>query len=117
MTFSRTEKAEFATMMVSELKKITVLLTDSLMAGMKSWDQGSLAERVEILLEMYTSAQEEVARLEDEQGTKFEDGYAAGHADGFAEAQAEQGTKFDDGYTAGFEDGFEQAQADRSGEM
>ena len=81
-------------MMVSELKKITVLLPDSLMAGMKSWDQGSLAERVEILLEMYTSAQEEVERLEDQQGTRFEDGY-----------------------TAGFEDGFAEAQGDRSGEM
>ena len=76
------------------LKKITVLLPDSLMAGMKSWDQGSLAERVEILLEMYKSAEEEVARLE-----------------------AQQGTKFEEGYTAGFEDGFAQAQSDRSGEM
>jgi hypothetical protein len=76
------------------LKKITDLLPDSLMAGMKSWDQGSLAERVEILLEMYKSASEEVARLE-----------------------AEKDTKFDDGYTAGFEDGVCEAQSDRSGEM
>ena len=76
------------------LKKITDLLPDSLMAGMKSWDQGSLAERVEILLEMYTAAEAEVARLE-----------------------AQQGTKFEEGYTAGFEDGFTEAQSDRSGEM
>ena len=78
----------------TNMDKIATLLPDSLMAGMKSWDQGSLAERVEILVEMYTSAQEEVARLE-----------------------AQQGTKFEDGYTAGFEDGFAEAQADRSGEM
>jgi flagellar biosynthesis/type III secretory pathway protein FliH len=43
---------------------------------------------------MYKSAEEEVARLE-----------------------AQQGTKFEEGYTAGFEDGFAEAQADRSGEM
>lgn len=101
----------------TNMDKIAALLPDSLMAGMKSWDQGSLAERVEILLEMYTSAQEEVERLEDQQGTKFEEGYTAGHADGFAEAQADQDTKFDDGYTAGFEDGFGEAQRDRSGGM
>ena len=77
-----------------DMDRITDLLPDSLMAGMKSWDQGSLAERVEILLEMYKSAGEEVARLE-----------------------AQQGTKFEEGYTAGFEDGFAEAQGDRSGEM
>ena len=77
-----------------DMDRITDLLPDSLMAGMKSWDQGSLAERVEILLEMYKSAGEEVARLE-----------------------AQQGTKFEEGYTAGFEDGFAEAQSDRSGEM
>ena len=76
------------------IEKIRDLLPDSLMAGMKCWDQGSLAERVRILLEMYKSAEAEVARLE-----------------------AEQGTKFEDGYTAGFEDGFQEAQGDRSGEM
>ena len=101
----------------TNMDKIAALLPDSLMAGMKSWDQGSLAERVEILLEMYTSAQEEVERLEDEQGTKFEDGYKAGHADGFAEAQADQDTKFEEGYTGGFEDGFAARWRDRSGEM
>lgn len=78
----------------TNMDKIAALLPNALMAGMKSWDQGSVAERVEILVEMYTSAQEEVARLE-----------------------AQQGTKFEDGYTAGFEDGFAEAQADRSGEM
>lgn len=77
-----------------EVFKIRDLLPDSLLSGMKSWDQGSLAERVEILLEMYKASEEEVARL-----------------------QAQQGTKFEDGYTAGFEDGFAEAQADRSGEM
>ena len=101
----------------TNMDKITALLPDSLFAGMKSWDQGSLAERVEILLEMYTSAQEEVERLEAQQGTKCEPGYTAGFEDGFAEAQGDQDTKFDDGYTAGFEDGFAEAQGDRSGEM
>lgn len=89
------------------IEKIRDLLPNSLMAGMKSWEQGSLDERVEILLKMYLlemnkSVEKEIARLdaklEDLQNARA-DGYTAGWTDGYAS-----------GHTAGFEDGFANAE-------
>jgi hypothetical protein len=47
------------------MERIRDLLPTELFAGSKDWREGSTAERVEWLLSMYASANEEVARLED----------------------------------------------------
>ena len=51
--------------MKTEIERIQELLPTELFAGSKDWREGSLAERVEWLLSMYTSAKEEIARLEE----------------------------------------------------
>jgi hypothetical protein len=51
--------------MKTEIERIQELLPTELFEGSKDWREGSPAERVEWLLSMYTSAKEEVARLEE----------------------------------------------------
>jgi hypothetical protein len=51
--------------MKTEIERIQELLPTELFAGSKDWREGSPAERVEWLLSMYTSAKEEIARLEE----------------------------------------------------
>lgn len=51
---------------MTELDQIKNLLSTSLYAGSKTWTQGSTKERVEWLLSMYESAQQEVTRLQDD---------------------------------------------------
>jgi len=50
--------------MKTEIERIQELLPTELFAGSKDWREGSTAERVEWLLSMYASAQQEVERLE-----------------------------------------------------
>jgi hypothetical protein len=50
--------------MKTEIERIQELLPTELFEGSKDWREGSPTERVEWLLSMYTSAREEVARLE-----------------------------------------------------
>jgi hypothetical protein len=46
------------------MERIRDLLPTELFGGSKDWREGNTVERVEWLLSMYTSAREEVARLE-----------------------------------------------------
>jgi hypothetical protein len=50
--------------MKTEIERIQELLPTELFEGSKDWREGSPAERVEWLLSMYSSAREEVERLE-----------------------------------------------------
>jgi len=50
--------------MKTEIERIQELLPTDLFEGSKDWREGSTAERVEWLLSMYASAQQEVERLE-----------------------------------------------------
>jgi hypothetical protein len=50
--------------MKTEIERIQELLPTELFEGSKDWREGSPAERVEWLLSMYTSAKQEVERLE-----------------------------------------------------
>jgi hypothetical protein len=50
----------------TEIERIQELLPTELFEGSKDWREGSLADRVEWLLIMYTSAKEEVNRLEEQ---------------------------------------------------
>jgi hypothetical protein len=49
----------------AEMKRIRELLPTELFEGSKDWREGNYVERIEWLLSMYASANEEVARLED----------------------------------------------------
>jgi hypothetical protein len=50
--------------MKTEIERIQELLPTELFEGSKDWREGSPTERVEWLLSMYSSAREEVERLE-----------------------------------------------------
>jgi hypothetical protein len=50
--------------MKTEIERIQELLPTDLFEGSKDWREGSLAERVEWLLSMYQSSEQEVERLE-----------------------------------------------------
>jgi len=50
---------------MNELERISALLPTELYEDSKDWREGNYVERVEWLLSMYASAEEEVARLED----------------------------------------------------
>ena len=50
--------------MTTEIERIQELLPIELFEGSKDWREGNTVERVEWLLSMYSSAKEEVARLE-----------------------------------------------------
>jgi hypothetical protein len=50
--------------MKTEIERIQELLPTDLFEGSKDWREGSLAERVEWLLSMYESSNQEVERLE-----------------------------------------------------
>ena len=49
---------------MTEIERINVLLPTELFAGSKDWRVGSIADRVDWLLTMYSSAKEEVERLQ-----------------------------------------------------
>lgn len=51
---------------MNELQRISALLPTELFEDSKDWREGSLVERVEWLLSMYASSQEEVLRLENQ---------------------------------------------------
>ena len=55
---------------MNELQRISALLPTELFEGSKDWREGSLVERVEWLLSMYASSQEEVMRLENQMGAQ-----------------------------------------------
>ena len=50
--------------MKTEIERIQALLPTDLFEGSKDWREGSVVDRVEWLLSMYASAQQEVERLE-----------------------------------------------------
>jgi hypothetical protein len=50
--------------MKTEIERIQELLPTELFEGSKDWREGNTVERVEWLLSMYSSAREEVERLE-----------------------------------------------------
>ena len=52
--------------MKTEIQRINEMLPTELFEGSKDWREGSVADRVEWLLSMYTSALEEVERLEND---------------------------------------------------
>ena len=47
------------------MERIRDLLPTELFGGSKDWREGNTVERVEWLLSMYSSAKEEIQRLED----------------------------------------------------
>ena len=49
---------------LTEIERINALLPTELFAGSKDWRVGSIADRVDWLLTMYSSAKEEVERLQ-----------------------------------------------------
>jgi hypothetical protein len=51
---------------MNELQRISALLPTELFADSKDWTQGSIVEKVEWLLSMYQSSQEDVLRLEQD---------------------------------------------------
>ena len=51
--------------MKTEIQRINDLLPTELFEGSKDWREGSVADRVEWLLSMYSSAKEEIERLQD----------------------------------------------------
>ena len=52
------------TQVQAEMKRIRDLLPTELFEGSKDWREGNTVERIEWLLSMYSSAKEEVERLE-----------------------------------------------------
>ncbi len=50
--------------MKTEIERIQELLPTKLFKGSKDWSEGSTVERVEWLLSMYQSSEQEAARLE-----------------------------------------------------
>ena len=71
---------------MTEIQRINALLPTELFEDSKDWREGSVSERVEWLLSMYTSSQEEVLRLENQMDDcrqqAFWSGYDAGVKDG-----------------------------------
>ena len=71
---------------MTEIQRIYELLPTKLFEDSKDWREGSLVERVEWLLSMYASSQEEVLRLENQMDDRrlqaFWSGYDAGVNDG-----------------------------------
>ena len=68
---------------MNELQRISALLPTELFEGSKDWREGSLPERIEWLLSMYTSSQEEVARLENQMDDRRHRAFAAGYEEGY----------------------------------
>ena len=69
-----------------ELDRISALLPTELYKDSKDWREGSVAERVEWLLSMYASANEEVARLNNELDGAYGRGYNEGYSEGREDA-------------------------------
>ena len=74
---------------MNELLRISALLPTELFEDSKDWREGSLVERVEWLLSMYTSSQEEVLRLENQMGAQRSDAYGNGYNDGYDDGYQE----------------------------
>ena len=72
--------------MQDELKRIQDLLPTELFEGSKDWREGNYVERVEWLLSMYASANEEVARLNNELDGAYGRGYNEGYSEGREDA-------------------------------
>jgi hypothetical protein len=54
------------TQLQAEMKRIRDLLPTELFEGSKDWSEGNTVERIEWLLSMYESSNQEVERLENE---------------------------------------------------
>ena len=68
---------------MTEIQRINALLPTELFEDSKDWREGSVSERVEWLLSMYTSSQEEVLRLENQMGAQRSAAYGNGYNDGY----------------------------------
>ena len=71
---------------MTEIQRINALLPTKLFEDSKDWREGSVSERVEGLLSMYASSQDDVMRLEnqmdDRRHVAYKAGYDAGYNDG-----------------------------------
>lgn len=74
---------------MTELQRISALLPTELFEDSKDWREGSLVERIEWLLSMYASSQEEVMRLVNDMDAQRSEAYDSGYNDGYNDGRDE----------------------------